>query len=334
MTVRDPFGLLAFLQWNHPWNSFHFDDATRARAIVQLKELGVRWIRTDILWHDIHRGTGQYDFSAYDRWIPELRRNGLEPMVLLHYNKDRVDANGTEVWNRPPDSNDEFAAYVHATVSRYKSDVTTWEIWNEPNHPVYWSGPKDGLETYVGLLRAARAAAKAADPACSVVNGGLTEPIVEDVENFYARGGKDLTDVMNVHTFINPLDPEGRQRFDAIMTGVRRAMERNGDAAKPVWITEMGCPGIPEGRPRQAWFSGEAMNEEQQADWLDRQYAWIEEYPYVEKLFWAFYRDTDGIFKDATDYFGLVRLDLTPKPAFHRLARRIRAARERANGGK
>ena len=36
----------------------------------------------------------------------------------------------------------------------------------------------------------------------------------------------------------------------------------------------------------------------------------------VEKIFWAFFRDTDHHFQCGTDYFGLVRLDFTPKPAY------------------
>lgn len=323
----DPHGVLAFFQWNHNWNLFHFDDATRLRAMKQLQDIGLKSIRTDIYWADVHRGPGQYDFSLYDAWIPQLRAHGFDPLMLLHYNKFRNAPSGEEVWNHPPDSFDEFAGFVHAAVARYKSHVSRWEIWNEPNHPLYWTGPKDRLESYVRLLRLSRAAAKVADPTCMVVNGGITEPILEDVENFYAQGGKDLTDVMNIHTFVNPLDPKGRERFDGIITGVRDIMEKHGDGKKRIWITEMGCPGIPKGLPPQAWFSGEAMTEEQQADFLDQQYDWIKDHPSVEKLFWAFYRDTEGTFKDATDHFGLVRLDLTPKAAFHRLADRIRKAK-------
>jgi hypothetical protein len=144
------------------------------------------------------------------------------------------------------------------------------------------------------------------------------------VASFYANGGGPLTDALNIHTFINPLDSDRREQFDAILRGVRSTMDAHGDRDKKVWITEMGCPGIPEGAPRQKWFQGEAMDERQQADWLDTEYDWAADYPWVERLLWAFYRDTDGIFKDATDYFGLVRNDFRPKPSFQRLVERLR----------
>jgi polysaccharide biosynthesis protein PslG len=325
--VSDPYGVIAFLHWNHDWNNFHFDADTRLKALRQMREAGIRNVRTDILWSDVDRGVGKFDFSAYDSWIPLLKEHGLDPLILLHYNKEPSASDGTGRWNQPPDSFEEFAGYVHATVSRYRASVHRWEIWNEPNHPMYWAGPPDGLATYIRLLRASREAAKAADPSCFVINGGLTGEVVKDVASFYANGGGPLTDALNVHTFINPLDANPRRIFGEVLDGVRAVMTENGDEQKRVWITEMGCPGIPEGAPRQKWFQGEPMNERQQADWLDKEYDWVAEYPFVERLFWAFYRDTDGIFKDATDYLGIVRNDLRPKPAFERLVRRIARSR-------
>lgn len=320
----DQFGVIAFLHWSHDWNDFHFHDATRRRALRQLQQLGVHHLRTDILWSDVYRGAGRFDFSSYDRWIPGLREHGLEPLILLHYNKERVDADGREVWNKPPSSFEEFAGYVHATVDHFKAHVSEWEIWNEPNHPMYWNAPRDGLAAYVQLLKMSREAAKDADPSCRVINGGLTGDIVTDVGAFYERGGGPITDALNIHTFINPLGPHPHATFKTVLEGVREKMNRHGDGSKKIWITEMGCPGIPDGRPRQPWFQGEPMTEKQQADWLDTQYDWVENDPSVERLFWAFYRDTDGIFKDSTDYLGLVRNDFSPKPAFERLAHRIR----------
>ncbi|MBV9080612.1 MAG: hypothetical protein JO102_05785 [Elusimicrobia bacterium] len=328
MRTGDPFGVLAFLHWNHDWNNFYFDDATRRRALAQLEELGVSFVRTDILWSDVDRGIGKFDFSAYESWLPLLRHHHLEPLILLHYNKERTGPDGVR-WNKPPSSFEEFAGFVSAAVRRFKSDVSHWEIWNEPNHKVYWDAPDDGLSSYCRLLKLSRQAAKAEDPSCLVLNGGLTGPVVEDVGRFYARGGKDLTDVLNIHTFVDPLSPERKQTFDRLVAGSRAVMEKHGDAAKKIWITEMGCPGIPPGRPPQTWFSGRAMSEQQQADFLDEQYDWLADHPYVEKLFWAFHRDTDGEFNDATDHFGLVRFDLTPKPSFARYADRIRAYRAR-----
>jgi polysaccharide biosynthesis protein PslG len=321
-TLPNPFGVLAFLHWNHEWNNWHFKDETLAKALDQLQDLGIGMVRIDILWSDIHRGTFSYDFSRYDKLISAIKAHNLEILAVLQYNKeDRKD--GREIWNHPPDSFEEFAAYVGATVARYKNQIKHWEIWNEPNMSVYWAGPKDGLKRYLRLLKLSYAAAKAADPSCFVMNGGITEPILEDVNNLYVGEARHFTDAINLHTFVDPLDPKSPDRFNRIIEGVEEIMARHGDLRKNIWITEMGCPGVPKGLAPLKWFGGDCVDEDQQAEWIQSQFKLMEKHPIIERVFWAFYRDTENEFKDATDYFGLVRLDLTPKPAFHRLKKII-----------
>lgn len=323
MANKTPFGLLAFLNWNHDWNDWHFPPSTLKKAIKQLKDLGSPTIRTEVVWSDINKGLYQYDFARYDRLLSLLADEGFEMLVTLHYNKERTDASGKEIWNVPPQSFEEFARYVNATVKRYKNRVHHWEIWNEPNHPGYWTLPPDGLKTYTRLLDLSYHAAKEADPSCRVMNGGITEPVLADVANFYANGGKNLTDILSIHTFVDPTPADAAEKFQAILTGVRKIMEKNGDGSKPVWITEMGCPGVPANEPQKAWFAGGHVDEAQQAKWLEIQYKALKNNPFVEKIFWAFYRDTGNFFKEGADNLGIVRSDLTPKPSYYRMKKLI-----------
>jgi polysaccharide biosynthesis protein PslG len=329
MTIQhDPFGLLAFLHWNHDWNNFHFNEKNLQKAIDQLEELGIGFVRVDILWSDVDRGHLKYDFTRYDHLFSLLADKKINVLGVLQYNKTSPGSQD-KTWNQPPDSIDEFASYVGATVDHYKQIIKHWEIWNEPNLGVYWAAPKDNLTLYSKLLTASFAAAKKADPTCIVLNGGLTEPLNEDVSNLYRQGGKNIHDILNIHTFIDPLSPDAENRFRKIITDIRSLMIAHGDADKKIWITEMGCPGIPGGREEQLWFAGKGTDENQQADWLKKQYALIREFPFIEKLFWAFYRDTENEFKDATDHLGLVRLDFTPKPAFFQMKKLIEENKKR-----
>jgi hypothetical protein len=220
------------------------------------------------------------------------------------------------VRDRPPTSNAEFAAYVGTTVARYKNTISHWEIWNEPNHPAYWAAPKDGLKRYSSLLKESYRAAKAANPSCTVLNGGLTMTIEEDVENLYREAGKESFDILNIHMFINPQKPDAGRIFEEHITAIEKIMSAHKDDKKKIWITEIGCPGVPAGQIPAKWFEGEAQDENEQAEWLNKVYELVRNKQRVEKLFWAFYRDTDKMFKDATDHFGIVRSDLSPKPAF------------------
>jgi polysaccharide biosynthesis protein PslG len=314
----DPFGLLAFLHWNHPWNKFHFNDQILPKALKQLKELGISFVRLDILWSDVHAGSLKYKFDRYDRLLREVHEQGINILAVLHYNK--VDREGSAVlWNRPPDSFEEFAAYVGATVNRYKGFIHHWEIWNEPNLAIYWDGPRDGLRLYSSLLKKSYVAAKEVDPSCVVLNGGLTEPILSDIEHLYLNGMKNYFDALNIHIFLAPDSPHALNRFKEILDGVNAVQAKYKDETKPIWITEAGCPGIPMDKRDMKWFAGGFVSEEGQAKWLEKIYGLMKEEPQVQKLFWAFYRDTDDQFHDGTDYFGLVRSDLSPKPAFNKL---------------
>jgi len=320
---QDPFGLLAFLSWNDEWNNFHFNPKVLRKAVKQIQDLGVSVVRLDILWSDVHRGRGRFDFTRYDELISLVQNHGIKILALLHYNKSRI-IEGKPVWNHPPDSFEEFADYVYTTVRHYSRWIKHWEIWNEPNHAFYWVAPRDGLKTYSRLLRLSYEAAKRADPECVVLNGGITEPVLQDVKSFYENGARDITDVLAVHTFIDPLASDSKTRFDTLLAGIEKLMNAHDDNKKRIWITEMGCPGIPKGAAQQKWFGGGRVSEEQQAEWLEVQYRIIRDHPRVEKLFWAFYRDTQE-FKDATDHLGLVTFDLVPKPSYYRMKNLIHA---------
>jgi polysaccharide biosynthesis protein PslG len=323
----NPFGLLAFLHWNHEWNRHHFPETLLPRAVRQIRELGVGFVRIDILWSDVAVGATAFDFARYDRLVDLIKKEGLHILAVLQYNKDTGDALNP-LWNRPPDSFDDFAQYVGATVAHFKNRIRHWEIWNEPNLPIYWAGPKDGLRLYSSLLKKSYAAAKHADPECVVLNGGLTEPIIHDVENLYRNGAKDFFDILNIHSFINPHSPAVETEFDHIIHGISTIMEKHGDMGKKIWITEMGCPGVPADKEDLTWFAGKALNEQQQAAWVEQQTGLVLKHKNIERVFWAFYRDTLNEFNDAVDYFGLVRFDLTPKPAYDAMQRMIKNFRQ------
>lgn len=326
--MNDRFGLLVFLPWNNEWNRFHFNDDIRPKALDQIRDLGIRLIRMDILWDEVEPSRDRFDFCKYDRLLDELDARNLKVLAVLGYNRPEPGEDRNKVWSRPPTSFDAFAAYVHKTVDHFKNRIQYWEIWNEPNLPVYWSGPRDDLNAYARLFRVSHAAAKAADRSCLVSHGGLTEPVVDDVATLYRHGVGSLSDFINVHTFINPKRPDAEEAFEGILAGVADVLRKNGEPEKKIWITEMGCPGVPPGSGKGTWFAGESNGEEEQARWIERMYAIAKRNANVERLFWAFYRDTGDEFNDDTDYLGLVKFDLTPKPAYFALQRLIKNGEE------
>jgi hypothetical protein len=114
-------------------------------------------------------------------------------------------------------------------------------VWNEPDLPYMWSNEaRDFAPGYVELLRAARTAIKAADPGAQVVLGGLTSSITwpqvwDALDAVYAAGGRGLFDVVAVHPYTR--EPVNVVK---ILQLVRQVMAKNGDAATPLIVSEMG----------------------------------------------------------------------------------------------
>jgi polysaccharide biosynthesis protein PslG len=304
-----PYGMLAFLSWDHNWNQNEFGGDKAEKAADLLKEMGVGFVRFDFYWSDIEPEKGRFEFEKYDRLVEILSKRNIKVLGLLGYNAAWA---GSE-WNTPPDP-DAFAHFAEKTAEHFKDRVKYWEVWNEPDYPAYWT-PQDNLKTYAALLKKVYAALKQADPSSVVLVGGLSQNISIQLNRLYKEGAGDSFDVVNIHPFVNPLLPNAMQLLKGEYRGVYRVMEKYADADKPIWITELGCPGTEDASMR-AWPSGPNPNEAQQAEWVEKVYGEPLQWPGVKKIFWAFFKDTNKHFGNGGDALGLIRTDFSKKPAF------------------
>ncbi|MBA3261780.1 MAG: hypothetical protein H0T69_04795 [Thermoleophilaceae bacterium] len=86
----------------------------------------------------------------------------------------------------------------------------------------------------------------------------------------------------------------------------------------PLWLTEFGAPSIPV-----ANGYAPALTEQQQADRLRTAFALAARFDWIENLTWYEYRDSCTHSPDPECNFGLVRSDLSPKPAYTALRKVI-----------
>lgn len=305
-----PFGVLDFLAWDHDWNQHHYDADKVEKAVKMMKEAGVGFVRMDFLWDDIEPSYGDFRFEKYDRIVELLTQNHIGILGLLSYNSSWAASE----WNAPPNKTF-FTKYAKAVVHRYKDRVKYWEIWNEPDDAQYWR-PQDEMKSYTELLKAVYPALKKEDPSCIVVLGGLSKTIAVSLRRIYKNGGKDYFDVVNFHPFTDPLLPNSLEFLESVYKGAFHVMEQKGDAEKPIWFSELGCPGVKSADSSNGWWLGRSPTELQQAEWVDKVYTNALSWKGVKKVFWAFFRDTPNYFKNGTDYFGLVRQDFSAKPSY------------------
>ncbi len=309
----NPFGVLEFLHWNHDWNNYKYaSDGDLNKAIGLMKEAGIGWIRMDFLWEDIQPQPDKIIFDKYDKIVDLLVKNNIKILGLLNYCASWASACGK--WNSPPEYNELFVKYASLVVGRYKNKIKYWEIWNEPDSHIYWE-PQDGLKSYCLLLKDVYLALKKIDPDCKILNGGLAKG-ASSVNNLYDNLAKDYFDILNLHIFESPINSGAVKRISAYPELVYKIMKRNEDENKKIWVTEIGCPGVKIGSNVASWWMGRNPSLRQQAQWVKDVYTELLKLTYVEKVFWAFFRDCKEHWKNGTDYFGLVRWDFSKKPSF------------------
>jgi hypothetical protein len=312
--MENPFGVLEFLHWNHSWNNYKYSTKKELKKAVSLiREAGIGWVRMDFLWQDIEPKREEFNFEKYDTIVNLLNENNINILGLFNYSADW--ASSCQKWNCPPQDNAQFINYCLKVIARYKDKIKYWEVWNEPDSATYWT-KQDGLKSYCALLKEVYTAAKKLDPACKILNGGLSAGLAS-VNHLYDNGAKDYFDILNIHIFENPLNENTINAVTAYPQLAYKIMSRNNDADKKIWVTEIGCPGVEKGKAAKNWWMGENPSELEQAQWLKQVFTQLGKIKFVEKIFWAYLRDSKEHWDNGIDYFGIVRWDFSKKPAFN-----------------
>ncbi|MFF0343766.1 xylan 1,4-beta-xylosidase [Kribbella sp. NPDC004875] len=203
-------------------------------------ELGVRTVRAHAIFHDdTHVIAGDsYDFTVVDAIYDKLLGIGLRPVVELGFMPRELASDPSRTVFEygaiisPPASYDAWYDLVHALVQhlvdRYGLDeVLTWdfEVWNEANLEVFWSGTK---AEWLQLYDVSAAAVKAVDQRLAV--GGPSSAAAGWVDDLltHAKQFGTPVDFVSTHTYGSPpLD-------------VRASLERHGYGDARILWTEWG----------------------------------------------------------------------------------------------
>ncbi len=280
------------------------DDARRWQIATDrldaVDRLGLEWHRCDLWWHLVEPQKGNFSFSYFDQAMDMISSRGHSIMPILSYNP---------AWKpeQAPITEDEqklFARYVSRMVERYKDRIKDWEIWNEPNIIPFWR-PEPSAEAYTHLLKHSYQAAKKADEECNVIGFCTSNPDYAFIEKVYELGGGAFCDTLSYHHYNSEKDDQVLERE---LMNIKYIMNRYGDSAKDIWITEIGLPTAYNSDVIEPFFEGE------QAVWLVRKILTAYASGVVGKIFWFTINDwsTDPY---SDGHWGVYDVDLLPKPA-------------------
>jgi hypothetical protein len=104
-------------------------------------------------WAYIEQTPGQYNWSGLDRAVSTAQSNGVTSIIYTFYGVPSfytADPGGcitqvVAVCPGPPQSTQSFISFVTALVTRYKGQITYYEMWNEGNRPTSWSNTATDL---------------------------------------------------------------------------------------------------------------------------------------------------------------------------------------------
>jgi xylan 1,4-beta-xylosidase len=191
------------------------------------EDLGVTAVRAHAILHDDNRvvsraddGSLAFDFTIVDDLYDQILALGIHPVVELGFMPAAIAADPTQTvfeyrgiisppsdWSEWHETVSELASHL---VERYGIDeVARWgfEVWNEPNLEVFWTGSQDD---YLRLYDEAARAVKEVDTRLTV--GGPSTAASEWVEALAAYCEKHALplELATTHTYGNvPLDFRG-----------------------------------------------------------------------------------------------------------------------------
>lgn len=306
-----------------PRFGFHDNSVAAGRAspdeVARLAEgTGAGIYRFLLDWRAAEPQRDRYDFRMPDRVYRAMTRRGIRPLLLISWapswSWDRsVVCAGPDCRFPPGRQNDGQWRQFAALVAKRYPMAAGIEIWNEPNEVTSWMWQPDP-ERYLELLKGAYGAIKAANPSMTVISGGLTNrdasgndglSLSDFAKRLFAGGGADYMDGIAVHPYV-PAD--ALERLNASLDQLRSLRPRE----LPLWVTEVGL--TTSAGPLVA-------SEQEQAAGDVQAYRTFHGQRDVKAVLIHTLIDPYDDPAKPNSGFGVVRGDLTEKPAYCALAR-------------
>jgi hypothetical protein len=342
----NPFGINTFLEQE-------VEPEKRERSVQMIADAGFHWLRQEFPWEDIeihgrgdfvdrrndHDGDGQPDpvdaWAKYDNIVDLADQYGLEIQARLSNPPSWAHANPDIGEKAPPDDLQDYINYAVAVAERYRGRIRYYQVWNEPNIYPEWGNQDVSPEAYTNLLCRTYDALKAVDPEIVVISGALAGTVSlsgRDLNDFiflqrmYDAGAGACFDIMSVQAYGLNSGPTDRRMRPTTVTFarheyIRDLMVANGDAHKPIWISEAAWnpvdePDVPPDIPlREQYGTG---TQEQAARYMPLAYQRAqEEWPWIGVInYWFFKRASDAERNQPFYYFRMVEPDFTPLPIY------------------
>ncbi len=325
-TDVNPFGANVFL-------SQEVEDWKVEKTLRMAQEAGLGWIKQQFAWEEIEPEKGQFlvpgtlasSWAKYDKIVDMAGKYGLQ--IIARIDRPPSWARPAATSGRGPiDNYGDYGDFINTFVSRYSGRIRYIQVWNEPNLWYEWGGVEPSARDYVALLRLAYRRAKEADPNVHITSAPLAPTLERSVratsdldylQQMYDEGAKNYFDILAANAFGQALPPDDPPdpnvlNFQRVVL-LRGVMERNGDAAKAVWINEFGWNAAPADftADKLIW---QRVTEQTQSDYTIRGLQIARQWDWIGVICIWYLRHVGAIRPDNAEYyFRMVDVDFTPR---------------------
>ncbi len=277
-----------------------------------IQEMGATTIRDEVYWKQVEHSKGSYAIPSVDEiWVNAAVAKGLKPLITLDYGNPLYD-NGDKPIS--PAAIEAYANYAEFVATQFKGRVTMYEIWNEWDLTT-GNTTKGTPQSYVNLLKVVYPKLKAVDPNIEVIGGGISAGAILSTwfTQMLDAGALKSADAISIHEYI--FHSTGANRSPETLIGKLAGVEatlksRNSNQDYPLYLTETGWP----------TNTGTAGTTEQEAGDFNAETALLSSsVPGLKGIWWYDFQDDGSVASSTEDNFGLVHVNLSPKPGFYAL---------------
>lgn len=236
-----------------------------------------------VAWTSINTSKGTYKWSTLDTWVRAAQQHN----AALTYTFGR-----TPQWasSSPglsscdygpgqcvaPANYTDWDNFVTQLVTRYKGQIQSYELWNEPNDNGFWQGTTAEM---VELSCRASGIIRSIDPNAQILSPAATWKKVtawQWLDGYFTAGGAACIDVVSFHGYTGSNRAES---IFSIIDNVQQTMNLHG-VNMPMVISEGG------------WGLNTVISDpDAQAAFLVQRYLLIQARPAVQSFFWYMWDD-------------------------------------------
>jgi hypothetical protein len=268
-------------------------------------------VRMDLLWSQVEKTPGVFNFQRYDAVIDNLLRRGIRPMVILGLGNPLYSSDGSI---QSPSARVAFERYAREVVRHYQGQGLLYELVNEPNHPDFWK-PTPDPKAYMAMTGELLPQLRTLDSSAHFVAPSTAGAPPDYLETCFRSGLLNWVDGVTIHPYQTYYKtPPYKRNPEAVaheMQETRVLIDRYAPPGKhiPILLGEWGYSSIPT-----------EVDEKTQARYMARQFLLGLLYGCPVNIWYDWKGNINGTYqlREKEDNFGLVNASpvVQAKPAY------------------